>query len=153
MQMKLKWEQNSGSDFIPENAHYTVCTSMHVLEFVRTHGIISKFCQQGLEKSNDYRPRVHDVIRMLRRIKAWDMQFCVKYGDTKLTVSGKSLRYVYQTWFIDCWYLNLIYDQIGYHSNQSCGRGEPKTAYDIYKQKLHIPEQKMTFSPNFIRML
>ena len=51
----------------------------------------------------------HRSLYILRRIKAWDMQFCVKNMVIQNSLYlEKSLRYVYQTWFFDCWYLNLI---------------------------------------------
>ena len=51
----------------------------------------------------------YDNTHTLRRIKAWDMQFCV---NNMVILNSlyleKSLRYVYQPWSFDCWYVNLI---------------------------------------------
>ena len=81
------------------------------------------------------------------------MQFCVKNMVILNSLYlEKSLRYVYQTWLFDCWYLNLINNQNGYHSNQSCGRGNQKWHTIITNQIANSEtEDDLSFSPNFIR--
>ncbi len=74
-------------------------------------------------------PQERNLIKLLRCIKAWDMQFCVKN-----IMVIQNLLYLGQIWFYDCWYFYQIYDQIGHHSNQSSRRGNQQQ-YKIFTNK------------------